>query len=119
MISDAHQSPLGGGVFATSNIWDGPSPVAGEWLVVFAGASTTDANKGPAVLVFAEAADTNAPDQYFKEVGVYTDSAAAGPLSVVSADKTGLTLAADATSAGGVAGGKTSVTFDLSTHTFG
>ena len=118
-ILDAHQNPMGAEEFPTSNSWVGPSPAAGQWLIVYAGLSKAPGQTGPAVLVYAEAADPNAPDQYTKRVGLFTDSAAAGPLSVVSASTGVLTLSADPTAPGGTPGGKTRVTFDLATDTFG
>lgn len=109
-IVQTRQSPLPSSEFGAWNAWRGPGTVAGQWLVVYAGESVQGSNKIPALLIYSEPANPNARNQYFTEVGLYTDNAATGPLSVTAARNHVLTLSAGA--------GSTKITFTLSTHSF-
>jgi hypothetical protein len=130
-INDAHQSPLPASQFEVSNAWSGPSPVAGQWWVVYAGASRISGAAVPSLLVYAEPEDPNQADQFFKQVGVFDDPLAAAPLHIVSASGTKLTLdalpfpdetATDSTAPGSATSSAAvalqTLTFDLSSRLF-
>jgi hypothetical protein len=95
-IVESHQSPLGADQFEVENAWSGPSPIAGQWWVVYAGTSLAGGVRTPAVAVYAEPADPNDFDQYLTEVGVFDNALAVGPLQIEATSGTTLTLAAAA-----------------------
>ncbi len=121
-VFPSHQSPLPPSQFLVSNGWQGPGTVGGQWLVVYAGESVKGGHSVPALLIYVEPTNPNAANLYFRQVGLYSDSAAAGQLSVKAVRNGVLTLAIAAppttSSRSKTSPAVKEITFILSTHTF-
>jgi hypothetical protein len=104
-----HESPMPAMSLTVNDMWQGP--VGDIWVLAYAGAYH-DVNAGtetPAVVLYSEPVDPNAPDQSLQFLGVYPAPRSEATVTITGANGDVLQLTGD---------GGQSLAFDAATRTY-
>jgi hypothetical protein len=112
------EGPLSSLNMGVNNLWQGR--VGNRWVLAYAGmwnkTSNGDTSAGayePAVMLYTEPINPNAPNQYLRRIGVYPARGSETSLKITAAERNVLSLT-------GVGPGSTgqSFRFNVATHTY-